>query len=234
MFGESTRWYDEIYSWLDYEKSTERLRALIADRCPTPGKTLLDIACGSGKQLEQFRGTYEVAGLDLDPQMLELARSRLPGVPLHNADFCDFDLGEQFDVILNMFSSIGYAGTRERLDAAIACVARHLSPGGVALIEPWFLLENYSPGNVHMLVVDKPELKISRVNRSEIDGNRSVIHFHYLVATPEDGVRHFTEHHELTMFTVEDFAEAGAAYGLTHEHLAPEGFPRGMHIFKHA
>ena len=38
----------------------------------------------------------------------------------------------------------------------------------------------------------------------------------------------------LAMFTVEDFAEAGAAAGLTHEHLAPGGFPRGMHIFRHA
>ena len=102
------------------------------------------------------------------------------------------------------------------------------------MIEPWLLRENYTVGHIHMTIVDKPDLKISRMNRGDVDGNLSVFDFHYLVATPEDGVRHFTEHHELAMFTIDDFVDAGAAVGLAHEHLVPEGFPRGLHIYQHA
>ena len=48
-----------------------------------------------------------------------------------------FDLGCRFDVVTCLFSSIGYVGTVERLDQAIATMAAHLEPGGTLIVEPW-------------------------------------------------------------------------------------------------
>ncbi|MHC4938586.1 MAG: class I SAM-dependent DNA methyltransferase [Planctomycetota bacterium] len=225
MFSETAKYYDDVYEGLDYEGSVRRMRAIIEAR--TEGRTLLDVACGSGKHLSLFEDAgYEVEGLDLDPVILELARART-GAPLHVGDMCDFDLGRTFDVITNMFSSIGYAQTKERLHAALACVERHLNPGGVALIEPWLRKEMYTEGHIHMTTVDKPELKIARVNRGDVEGDLSVIDFHYVIVTPDEGARYVREVHKLAMFEVDDFT----ATGLNHEYIENDDWKRGLHVF---
>lgn len=227
MFTETAKYYDDMYESLDYEASTAQLRAVI--EAHTKGRKLLDIACGSGKHLALFQEAgYEVEGLDLDPVILGLARNRVD-VPLHEGDMCEFDLGKTFDVITNNFSSIGYARTKQRLRNAIECIDRHLNPGGVALIEPWLTKEKYIPGHIHMSTVDKPELKIARGNRGDVDGDLSVIDFHYVIVTPDEGARFVRELHELAMFEVEDFADA--AGGMKHEYIENDEFKRGLHVF---
>jgi len=235
MFSETTEYYDTIYEFIDYAESTTNLRKLIEER--TEGRRLLDIACGTGKHLVEFQQIgYEIEGLDLEPGMLEQARNRLPDVSLSEADMCDFDLGRKFDVITNNFSSIGYARTKERLFAALACVARHLADGGVALIEPWLTTDAYNARHVHMLTVDQPELKICRMSYGDVDDAPdvplSVVEFHYLFAIANQGVREAKEIHTLGMFSVQDFADAASAAGLTHEYIEADHFKRGMHIFQ--
>src|SRR3990170_3440462 len=113
MFRKTARFYDAIYSWKDYRTEVDRLDRLIRDRNLT-ARTLLDVACGTGKHLELLRDGYEVEGLDLDPEMLAIARERLPGVTLHEGDMTSFDLGKRFDVVACLFSSVAYSRTPER------------------------------------------------------------------------------------------------------------------------
>jgi len=47
-----------------------------------------------------------------------------------------------------------------------------------------------------MTTVDEPDFKLCRLTRGELDGDRSVLHMHYLVATPEH-VRSFVERYNL-------------------------------------
>ena len=141
------------------------------------------------------------------------------------------DLGRRgYDVITCLFSSIGYVRTTDALDATSRNIARHLRPGGVALIEPWFRADKFMAGSLHVLTVDEPDLKLCRMNRSDVEGNLSVLDMHYLVGTAE-GVRHFTEHHELALFTIDQFAAAGAAAGLAHQHLDDAPSDRGLHVY---
>ncbi|MHC5031712.1 MAG: class I SAM-dependent methyltransferase, partial [Planctomycetota bacterium] len=169
-------------------------------------------------------------GLDIEPGFLAMARERNPGLTFHEGDMSRFDLGRAYDVITCLFSSIGYVKTPDALKATISCIAAHLRPGGIAVIEPWFRPDQWQAGSLHVLTVDEPELKLCRMNKSDVDAdaNLSVLDFHYLVGTAE-GVRHFTEHHELGMFTIDQFAAAGAAAGLEHRHLDTWG--RGLHLY---
>ena len=113
---------------------------------------------------------YQAEGLDLDPNLLAVARQRYPEVRFHQADMVDFNLGRSFDAVVCLFSAIGYVVTLKRLRAAIAAMARHLSPGGVLLVEPWLTREGYTRGTVHALYVDQPELKLARINVSTVQG----------------------------------------------------------------
>jgi len=189
-------------------------------------RTLLDVACGTGAHLAELRRWYEVEGVDLDSELLEVARERLPGVPLHEGDMTGFDLGREFDVVTCLFSSIGYVRTHDGLVRATASLARHVAPGGVLIVEPWLEPGDWEPGRIGSVFVDEPDLKVARMN---VGGSAEVMDMHYLVATP-DGVESFVERHELGVFSRDEHIEAFRAAGLTVEH-DPEGLMgRGLYI----
>lgn len=228
MFEKSQRFYDAIYGWKDYADESERLVRLIRERAPG-ARTLLDVACGTGKHLEHLKTEFEVEGLDLDEEMLEIARTRNPDVRFHVGSMLEFDLGRRFDVVACLFSSIAYMRTPENLDRAVATMAGHLQPGGLLVVEPFFTPDTWEPGQPRSLFVDQENLKIARMDVPGADGNVAIIDFHYLVGTPE-GIEHFTEQHELGLFTDEEYRGSLAAAGLVVEH-DPEGlFGRGLFI----
>jgi len=228
VFSRSARLYDAVYASIrDYPREAAELDRLIQERRPG-ARTLLDVACGTGAHLDHLSG-YEAEGLDLDPEMLAVARERLPNVPLHEGDMADFELGKRFDAVVCMFSSIGYVRTEERLRSAVASMARHLEPGGVLVVEPWLSPEAWVDRHVGAVFVDEPELKIARMNVGEREGNLSIFEFEYLVGTP-NGLERFNERHELGLFTVEQYLEAFRAAGLEVDH-DPEGpMGRGLYI----
>ena len=137
-FHRSASLYDVVYTRIDYPGSAAYVERLVRERNPG-ARSLLDVACGTGIHLGIWRERFDhVEGVDLDPNMLAVAQDRLPGVTLHQGNFVSFDLGRTFDAVTCMFSSIGYADTPDRLDGAIAAMARHLASGGVLVVEPWF------------------------------------------------------------------------------------------------
>ena len=120
----------------------------IVRRVTPAASTLLDVACGTGRHLEFLQQHFQVEGLDLSPDMLEVARARCPGVPFHEGSFVDFHLGRLFDAVTCLFGSIGYAGTPDGLHQAIGSMARHLKPGGVLIVEPWLMPPAFVPGRL--------------------------------------------------------------------------------------
>jgi SAM-dependent methyltransferase len=229
MFSRSARLYDAVYASIrDYPREAAGLDRLIQERRPG-ARTLLDVACGTGAHLEHLAGHYEVEGIDLDSEMLSVARERLRDATFHEADMASFDLGKRFDAVVCMFSSIGYVKTEERLGQAVASMARHLEPSGVLVVEPWLSPEAWNDRHVGAVFVDEPELKLARINIPQREGDVSIVDFNYLVGTP-DGVEHFTERHELGLFTIEQQLAAFRAADLEAEH-DPEGpMGRGLYI----
>ena len=231
MFSKSAKLYEPIYLNMgkDYAAEAGKIHALIQQHKHTSGNLLLDVACGTGLHIGPLCEHYQVEGLDLDENMLEMARQKHPNISLHHGNMINFDPGHPFDAITCLFSSIGYVKTISRLNQAVGNMARHLKPGGVLLVEPWFTPENWNTGTVHALFVDKPDLKIARMNISKRKGRLSFFTLHYLVATPE-GIEHFTELHELGLFTEDEYLEAFRAAGLEvlHDPTGLDG--RGLYI----
>jgi SAM-dependent methyltransferase len=214
-FTKSQRFYDAIYAGKDYAEEARRLKRFIAAQKRSVGHALLDVACGTGGHAPYLRDDFAYEGLNLDPHMLALARQRFPDLPFHHGDMVDFALGRQFDSVTCLFSSIAYTRTVPRLRQAIATMTRHLAPGGVLIVSPFFAPGAWVAGQPHALFVDQPDLKLVRMNVSDLDasGTVAILDFQYLVGTPE-GVEHFTERHELGLFTDEEYRAAFTAADL--------------------
>jgi SAM-dependent methyltransferase len=229
MFTKSAAFYDAIYSFKDYAAEAERLRALIAQYKRSGGRRMLDAGCGTGAHLAMLCRDFDCEGVDLNDELLAIARAKCPGVTFHHGDMLDFDLGRQFDVVVCLFSAIGYVRTVPRLHQAVANLARHVGPGGVLIVEPWILPEDIKPGYVHGLWVDQPQLKIARMGTHEVVDRVSVLDMYYLVATPGK-VDYYIERHELGLFARDDYLASFRAAGLDTVWDAPGLMGRGLVI----
>jgi dTDP-3-amino-3,4,6-trideoxy-alpha-D-glucopyranose N,N-dimethyltransferase len=232
VFTQTARYYDLIYSFKDYGAESAKVLSIARANLRSDRLRLLDVACGTGRHLEFLKEHFEVEGLDLAEDLLELATARNPGVPFHRADMTSFELGRRFDVVICLFSSIGYVKTLDGLNQAVACMTHHLAPGGLLIVEPWFTPAAWHPNTVHAELVDQPELKIARVNTSFVAGRLSYFDLHYLIGTPQS-TEHFVERHELGLFEVEEMQASFHAAGLQASY-DPEGLTgRGLHLGIH-
>jgi len=238
MFSKSAQYYDEIYASMDKDYAAEASKthqliqkyqhSRLMDK-RSPGKSLLDVACGTGLHADHLSKYYQVEGLDLDRQMLSVAKKKHPNIRFQQGDMTDFDLGRQFDAIVCLFSSIGYVKTKSRLQKAMRAMSRHLLPGGVLLVEPWFSPEQWHAGRAFMTQIDKPDLKIVRMSHSGQRGKISLLEFQYLIGTAK-GIDHQVEVHELGLFTHQEYLDTfkGTGLSVTHDPQGLDG--RGLYI----
>jgi SAM-dependent methyltransferase len=230
MFSETAELYDKVYSFKDYPAEAARVRELVTAASGPADGPLLDVACGTGLHLQALAAWYDVAGLDLDDELLAVARHRLPDVPLHHGDMRDFDLGRRFGVVTCLFSSIGYATTVEEMRRAVAAMARHLASGGLLLVEPWFEPDSIRRDYVGLNRYEEPGLTIARMSHTRVEGRVSTLEFEYLVGRSGTGITHHAERHELGLFTREEMTAAFEDAGLrvTYDQEGLSG--RGMYV----
>ena len=233
MFSKSTQYYDRIYATKlkDYQTESARLLEIVRSRTPRELCSLLDVACGTGVHLQILAPEFDEAhGIDLDPDMVQIAQSKLTECSIHQGNMIDFNLGREFDLVACLFSSIGYVHTIENLNAAIANMARHTAPGGVVIVEPWLSAEQLDPRHLHAVFIDDDDLKLARMSNMRIIDRISRFDFHYLVSTREEGTHHFVEQHDLGLFTVDEHLEAFRLAGLDVEYDEKGLMNRGLYI----
>lgn len=207
MFTESAEFYDLVYSFKDYKKESETIKTAIKSKRPNC-KTILDIGCGTAEHHKYLTVEFEIDGLDLNEDFIKLAKIKNPSSSYYNSDMTAFSLGKKYDVITCLFSSIGYVRTFDNLVSTLKCFKQHLNHDGMVIVEPWFTPDQWYVGKLHLLTHEQDGIKLCRMNRSEVLGNLSIINFHYLLGTPENGVRYFEERHELAMFTTDEMKKA--------------------------
>jgi SAM-dependent methyltransferase len=229
-YARSAAFYDAIYGGKPYAGEAEHVHGVIQAHLRSGGNALLDVGCGTGGHLAHLRRYYRCHGVDLDAGLLSIARERFPDSEFHQGDMAEFDLGRRYDALTCLFSAIGYVRTEEKLRRTLANFARHLRPGGVAVVEPWLAPGVFTPGTMRMDTSDTPEMKVARITHSGMRGELSVLSFYFMVGRAE-GVQQWEEHHELGLFTVEQMTEAFRAAGLELVDHDPHGLTgRGLYV----
>ncbi|HUE67847.1 MAG TPA: class I SAM-dependent methyltransferase [Candidatus Acidoferrum sp.] len=216
MYSKVARIYDLLYSGTgikDYPAESETLHAIIQEESPG-ARTLLDVACGTGAHLAVLRRWYEVEGVDLSAEMLEVARRRLPDAQLQVADMRTLDLGRKFDAVTCLFSAIGYVTDLAEMRSTIGRLADHVAPGGVLIVDGWVRPEDWGDdyrGGPD--VASDDEAMVVRLTFSRRTGSITEMDLHHLVRGA-DGIDHFTEHHRLALVPTAEYVAAFESAGL--------------------
>lgn len=194
LYGELAGYYDRTYHRKDYAKEARALLRIARRYGQRVPASLLDVGCGTGRHLAEFRRELSVAGVDSSREMLAVARGRLGrGVRLVHGDMRRFSLGTTFDIVTCLFSAIAYMETRRDRDRAIANFYRHLRPGGVALVEGWVRSSRWQGTHGDLVTYEDREVRLARVTSSWREGDHSVVDFQFLIGEPGAPVRHFAE-----------------------------------------
>jgi SAM-dependent methyltransferase len=141
---ESQRFFEEswpkISQGFESESEAEReIEWILSHVRPPAGAAVLDAPCGFGRHaLALARRGFAVTGVDLSETELARARERAQAaavrLTLVRQDMRDMEFSEQFDLALNLFSSIGYFSEDEdQLLLERFCTA--LRPGGVFVLD---------------------------------------------------------------------------------------------------
>jgi len=127
---EYDRWY-QTPAGRDHDRAQkEDVKRLL--RRGQAGEKLLDVGCGTGHWSSFFAGMgYQVTGIDIAPEMIDLARGAAPECSFQGADACDLPFEDaSFDVVASM-ATLGFIS-----DPAVAVweMIRCAKPGGSLLV----------------------------------------------------------------------------------------------------
>jgi len=112
---------------------------------------VLDLCCGSGRHSRALaRRGYEVVGVDLSPILLELAEEQntFPNLRFFRYDMREIPFSDEFDIVVNLFTSFGYFSVDEENARVIHKMAQALKRGGEAVIDylnPAYVKDNLVP-----------------------------------------------------------------------------------------
>lgn len=222
-FSDPAELYDLLYTFKDYAAEAAALRAHLHELGVPDGARLLEGACGTGAYLRHLAPHFRVAGFDLDPRMIAVARRNVPGGDLFVADLVDFTVAEPVDAAFAVFGGLAYVFPEARLARACAALFAAVRPGGVALVEPWLGPAEVTPNSVQMAVIDLPHLKVARQVVPTVRERVLELDFHYLVARPGLGVELIRDRNALRLYEVDELA--GALRGAGFEvQLTDRGF----------
>jgi len=133
------KFYAQTYdaSVPDWPGEIDFYRELAAE-AKSNGGAVLEVACGTGRvAMRLVQDGVCVVGLDLSPEMLDVAREKSVGfqnVRWVLGDMRSFELGETFELVIIPGHAFQNILTPEDQIACLECIKRHLNPGGTLVV----------------------------------------------------------------------------------------------------
>lgn len=135
MYENFAYMYDRLTDDVDYDSFVNLIDTKIKKYKPD-SKLVLELACGTGNITKRMSDKgFDMIGLDLSVDMLEVARSKCPDVLLLNQDMTDFELYGTVDVIICCLDSINYITDKRMLKRMFKLVNNYLNYGGLFIFD---------------------------------------------------------------------------------------------------
>ena len=132
--------FSPFYDW-DYRNFRADI-PLLKQLARDTGGPILEAGCGTGRVLMALATDARCTGIDICPEMLELARHNLATVPpahqplLLQADMADFRLMHpDFGLAVCASNSLMHLDGPEQQQAALSCLRRHLRADGLLVLD---------------------------------------------------------------------------------------------------
>jgi SAM-dependent methyltransferase len=137
-----SEWFDSPYYHLLYANRDEAeaqifIKSLMNFLSLTQQATVLDMPCGKGRHANYLASLgYHVVGADLSPNSIEKARQEAQDTAVFTVhDIRETAWNEDFDVVLNLFTSLGYFDSSQEDKAAFQTLSQAVKKEGYLVVD---------------------------------------------------------------------------------------------------
>ncbi len=174
--------YLRIYSpFLPPERSAREVASIVKLLQLAPNSSILDLCCGHGRHtIPLAQQGYHMTGLDLSQFFLQRAQADAEAKSIRvrwvQSDMRHIPFTNEFDAVINIFTSFGYLENEEEDLQVLRQVQQALKPGGLFLLETIYqvrVVRTFSPHGIiryddGLVVLEERRLNLPE-SRNEIN-----------------------------------------------------------------
>lgn len=124
--------YDQVQADPDHAVARQVTQA--ADEHVPHARTLLDLGCGTGRDLASLSNRFDCVGVEIQPDLAAHATRVHPRLDVRVADMRHFRLGHAVDIVTCLGNSLAYLHDDHDLAAAFTTFSTHATPGTLLII----------------------------------------------------------------------------------------------------
>ncbi len=222
LYTELAEYYDVIYRRYLEEtvpRTVEFVRSIFNRDARINVRRILDLACGTGgPTIELARRGYDVVGVDLHQEVIDIARRKASSLGNLNVTFIRSDVRklnfrEEFDAATMFFTSINYMTEFEDLVSLFETVRRAIRRGGVFIADapnPLAFLR-WHEGPI-VWDAEMGDRKLLMIDYHDIEDVRCLVHFRRAITVIErDGSsKTYLMHDVIRLYTAQELRLAAS------------------------
>ena len=196
--------YDLFYQDKDYNSECDLIERLALQGLKNPCE-ILDLGCGTGGHAKVLADrNHFVLGVDRSESMINIAaRNTSRNLVFLRSDICELNLTRDFDIVIIMFSALGYITNGHDLSRVFAKIRKHVRPSGRIFFDVWYgpaVLKNKP--EVRKKTFETKDGKLTRYVSGKLVTDSNLCQIHYqLTHCKWDGTLSFHEEfHEMRFF----------------------------------
>ena len=121
-------------------EATEQQVGFVLNKLNLPQRAkILDLCCGYGRitHILAKNRKYQITGFDLSEDFLQIARSEFsaPNIKYVQGDMRKLPFKNEFDAVVNLFTSFGYFDTDEQNEKILTQINKALKTGGLFFLD---------------------------------------------------------------------------------------------------
>ena len=229
IFQKYADYYNLFYQKKNYQAECDFLEKIFRKYSKKPIHSILDLGCGTGGHtlILGERG-YEMTGIDLSSQMIEIAKRKAKDKKLKidfvQRDIRKIELKKKFDVAIAMFAVLSYLSNKKDLTSAFKGIESHLKKGGLFIFDCWFgpaVLEQKPEKRVK--IFQQKDEKIIRLAIPFLDTKKQIVRAEYEIirVLKERVLEDFKEIHKMRYFFPDEIKQYLREVGLRIIKICP-------------
>ena len=144
LYADLAEWWPLLSPPHEYAEEAAAYARFMREASERPPRTLLELGSGGGNNASFLKQQFETVLVEPSAGMLAVSRRLNPECEHVQGDMRTVRLDRQFDCVF-IHDAIVYMVTEADVRAAIATAFEHCRPGGVALLCPDYVRENFRP-----------------------------------------------------------------------------------------
>jgi cyclopropane fatty-acyl-phospholipid synthase-like methyltransferase len=222
--------YDIMMEYADYDGWKDMVEEKIERYGDTP-KTILDLGCGTGEVLLRLISDYEMTGVDLSKEMVEIANRKIDAASFYVQDMRGLKLDKKHDVVISLFDTVNHLISLEGLKKTFSSVWKNLNEDGLYIFDVVTreLMEEMFPGG--NFIDDRGDIMIIWEHEHDDEEGIDYVDTTFFVKQKNGMFKKITEEYVKKIFTVDEIINTAKEVGFQVVEVEENSELAGERIF---